>query len=276
MNLPIVSSQSNLTGSADLAAGVYLIGAGPGDPDLLTVKAQRLIAQADWVLYADTLVPPQILAGAKPSAQVVHTGDKTLEEILPLLIDAVQAGQSVVRIHSGDLSLYSALHEQIQALLVAEIPVEVVPGISAFQAAAARLQVELTVPELVQTIILTRISGRTQVPSSEELAGLAAHQASLCLYLSAKHVVAAQAKLLEHYPPETLVAVCHKISWPDEKIWLVPLPEMAAVTQAEKLVRNTLYVISPALAAHQQPSPARSRLYHPSYSRLFRPNITPA
>jgi precorrin-4/cobalt-precorrin-4 C11-methyltransferase len=277
MNLPIVSSQPGfLNPPADLAAGVYIIGAGPGDPELLTVKAQRLIGLADLVVYADTLVPQQILAGTKANAEIVHTGDKALEDILPLMINAVRSGQSVARIHSGDLSLYSAMHEQIQALLAADIPVEVVPGISAFQAAAARLQVELTVPELVQTIILTRISGRTQVPAKEELAGLAAHQASLCLYLSAKHVVAAQAQLLEHYPADTRVAICHQIGWPDEKIWLVPLSEMAAQTHTEKLVRNTLYLISPALSAHQQPNHSRSRLYDPSYSRLFRPNTTPA
>jgi precorrin-4/cobalt-precorrin-4 C11-methyltransferase len=278
MKLPTVSpktidSTHDLT--PGLAAAVYIIGAGPGDPELLTVKAQRLISQVDWILYADSLVPKQILAGAKPTAQVIHTGNKTLEEIVPMMVTAVQAGQSVVRLHSGDLSLYSALHEQIQALLAAEIPVEVVPGISAFQAAAARLQVELTVPELVQTIILTRISGRTQVPATEELASLAAHQASLCLYLSARHVAAAQAHLLAHYPPDTVVAVCSKIGWPDEQIWLIPLAEMADLTASENLVRNTLYLISPALAAHQQTSAARSRLYHPSHSHLFRPNATP-
>jgi precorrin-4/cobalt-precorrin-4 C11-methyltransferase len=275
MNQPLAPIQLSAAERSDptrLAPGVYIIGAGPGDPELLTVKAQRLIAQADWVLYADSLVPKQILAGVKPGAEVVHTGNKTLEEILPRMIGAVQAGQSVVRLHSGDLSLYSALHEQIQALLAADIPVEVVPGISAFQAAAARLQVELTVPELVQTIILTRISGRTQVPEKETLASLAAHQASLCLYLSTRHVAAAQAQLLEHYPPETLVAVCNQLGWPEERIWLVPLTEIAQLTETEKLIRNTLYLISPALAAHQQPSSARSRLYHPSHSHLFRPN----
>jgi precorrin-4/cobalt-precorrin-4 C11-methyltransferase len=278
MKLPPVSLQTidsthDLTPS--LAAAVHIIGSGPGDPELLTVKAQRLISQADWILYADSLVPKQILAGAKSTAQVIHTGNKTLEEIVPMMVTAVQAGQSVVRLHSGDLSLYSALHEQIQALLAAAIPVEVVPGISAFQAAAARLQIELTVPELVQTIILTRISGRTQVPVAEELASLAAHHASLCLYLSARHVAAAQAQLLAHYPSETLVAVCSKLGWPDEQIWVIPLPEMADLTASENLVRNTLYLISPALAAHQQTSTARSRLYHPSHAHLFRPNATP-
>jgi precorrin-4/cobalt-precorrin-4 C11-methyltransferase len=164
------------------------------------------------------------------------------------MIERVRSHQSVVRLHSGDLSLYSAIHEQMQALAEASIPFEVIPGISAFQAAAAKLGVELTVPGLVQTIILTRISGRASaVPESEELASLAAHQASLCLYLSARHVEDAQGKLQEHYPSDTPVAVCFRIGWPDEQIWLVPLEEMAAITQKENLIRTTLYVISPAL-----------------------------
>jgi precorrin-4/cobalt-precorrin-4 C11-methyltransferase len=264
-----------------LAPAVYIVGAGPGDPDLLTVKALKILQQADVIVFADSLVPKQILQDVRPDAEIVRTGNKTLEEIVPLMISRVRSQKSVVRLHSGDLSLYSAIHEQMQALAEAEIPFEVIPGISAFQAAAAKLGVELTVPGLVQTIILTRISGRASaVPESEELASLAAHQASLCLYLSARHVEDAQAKLLEHYSADTPVAVCFRIGWPDEQIWLVPLDKMAAVTQEENLIRTTLYVISPALAtigktpmrsAFSSPI-ARSRLYHPEHSHLFRPS----
>lgn len=246
------------------------MGAGPGDPELLTVKAQRLLAQADVILYADSLVPRQVLRMARADAEIIHTADQTLEAILPMMIEQVQSRRSVVRLHSGDPCLYSAIHEQMQALGEAGIPFEVVPGISAFQAAAARLQVELTVPALVQTIILTRISGRTAVPEAEELAGLAAHQASLCLYLSARHVQAAQAKLLQHYSPETPVAVCFRLSWPDEKIRVVPLEEMAAFTEQERLYRTTLYLVSPALASDPAAQAARSRLYHPEHTHLFR------
>jgi precorrin-4/cobalt-precorrin-4 C11-methyltransferase len=264
-----------------LAPAVYIVGAGPGDPDLLTVKALKILQQADVIVFADSLVPKQILQDVRPDAEIVRTGNKTLEEIVPLMISRVRSQKSVVRLHSGDLSLYSAIHEQMQALAEAEIPFEVIPGISAFQAAAAKLGVELTVPGLVQTIILTRISGRASaVPESEELASLAAHQASLCLYLSARHVEDAQAKLLEHYSADTPVAVCFRIGWPDEQIWLVPLDKMAAVTHEENLIRTTLYVISPALAtigktpmrsAFSNPI-ARSRLYHPEHSHLFRPS----
>jgi precorrin-4/cobalt-precorrin-4 C11-methyltransferase len=133
-------------------------------------------------------VPRQILQEVRSEAELVRTANKTLEDILPLMIERVRSGKSVIRLHSGDPCLYGAVQEQMEALLKAEVPFEVIPGISAFQAAAARLRVELTIPALVQSIILTRISGRTEVPEAEELSTLAAHQASLCLYLSARHV----------------------------------------------------------------------------------------
>lgn len=283
-------------------AMVYIVGAGPGDPDLLTIKAQRLIETADVILYANSLVPQQILAMASAEAELIPTANKTLEEILPLMIERARSHKTVVRLHSGDPSLYGAVYEQMQSLAEAQIPFEIVPGISAFQSAAARLNVELTVPGLVQTIILTRVSGRTQVPASEELVSLAAHQASLCLYLSARHVEHSQAKLLQHYPADTPVAVCFRLGWPDEQIWLVPLSNMDTVTRQNKLERTTLYLISPALKT-ARPLPdsrihvdagvfhdggasdplrsgepetpelqRRSRLYNPEHDHLFRPN----
>ncbi|GAB4376978.1 MAG: precorrin-4 C(11)-methyltransferase [Elainellaceae cyanobacterium] len=258
-----------------LPPAVYIVGAGPGDPDLLTIKAQKILMQADVILFADSLVPKPILDSVRPDAEVIRTANKTLEDILPLMIERVRSQQSVVRLHSGDPSLYGAVHEQMQALAAAEIPFEVIPGISAFQAAAAKLKVELTVPGLVQTIILTRISGRTQVPESEELASLAAHRASLCLYLSARHVEAAQAKLMQHYPADTPVAICFRLGWSDEQIWVVPLSQMAEVTERENLIRTTLYLISPALEtvkAGFKTDGRRSRLYNPEHDHLFRPS----
>ncbi|MEO0458085.1 MAG: precorrin-4 C(11)-methyltransferase [Cyanobacteria bacterium P01_A01_bin.114] len=259
-----------------LTPGVYIVGAGPGDPELLTLKAQRLLSQADVVLYANSLVPPQVMAMVRPEAECIGTANLTLEAIVPLMIERVRSQQSVVRLHSGDPSLYSAIHEQMRALAEAEVPFEVIPGISAFQAAAAKLQVELTVPALVQTIILTRISGRTQVPPTEELASLAAHRASLCLYLSARHAAAAQADLMAHYPAETPVAICYRVGWPDERIRVVPLSQMASATQTENLIRTTLYLISPALSDEMSPpglgnKTTRSQLYNPQHDHLFRP-----
>ncbi|MCW6038558.1 precorrin-4 C(11)-methyltransferase [Spirulina subsalsa FACHB-351] len=255
-----------------LYPAVYIIGAGPGDPDLITLKGYRILQQADVIIYANSLIPQQMLRDVRSDAELVPTGHQTLEQIIPLMIDRVRCGCSVVRLHSGDLTLYSTIYEQIQALLGAEIPFELIPGISAFQAAAAKLGAELTIPELVQTIILTRVSGRASaVPKAEELASLAAHQASLCLYLAARHVEAAQGQLLEHYPPDTPVAICFHVGWPDEQFWLVPLQEMAQVTQEQDLTRTTLYLISPALGVLESgASTARSRLYHPTHSHLFR------
>ncbi|MEL6261873.1 MAG: precorrin-4 C(11)-methyltransferase [Cyanobacteria bacterium J06626_6] len=282
--------------SESLAPAVYIVGAGPGDPELLTVKAKKLIEKADVLVYANSLVPTQVFADILPDAEKIATANMTLEDILPLMIERVHARKSVVRLHSGDPSLYSAIHEQMLRLSAANIPFEVIPGISAFQAAAAKLHVELTIPAQVQSIILTRISGRTQVPPTEELAGLAAHRTSLCLYLSARHVAAAQADLLAHYPADTPVAICFRVGWPDEQIKVVSLKEMAATSEADKLVRTTLYIISPALAnraaiastrelTDEQPNGqqnsghgehpeevVRSRLYDPTHKHLFRPN----
>lgn len=261
--------QAQPTSLEKLLPAVYIVGAGPGDPDLLTVRAQRLIEQADVVVYANSLVPKEVLSLCRSEAELIPTATKTLEYIVPIMIEKVRSQLSVVRLHSGDPCLYGAVHEQMQALAEAEIPFEVIPGISAFQLAAARLQVELTVPELVQTIILTRISGRTQVPAAEELASLAAHKASLCLYLSARHVDHAQQELLAHYAADTPVAICFRLGWPDEQLWVVPLAEMAKTTELHQLVRTTLYMISPALKPGS--TQARSRLYHPEHRHLFRP-----
>lgn len=264
----LTSSLPEVDRLQSLAPAVYIVGAGPGDPDLLTLKAWRLLQQADVVLYANSLVPQQVLDNLRPDAERIGTANMTLEAILPLMIDRVRAHKSVVRLHSGDPSLYSAIHEQMQALGEAQVPFEVVPGISAFQAAAAKLNAELTIPGVVQSIILTRISGRTQVPEAEDLAALSAHKASLCLYLSARHVEDAQAKLLQHYDPATPVAICFRVGWPDERIWLVPLTEMAAATQQANLIRTTLFLISPALSGAK----VRSRLYSPDHDHLFRPH----
>ncbi len=247
---------------------IWIVGAGPGDPDLITLKGRNLLARADVVVYTDSLVPKQLLTHCRPEAECIPTARKTLEDIIDLLVARSQAGLCVVRLHDGDPCLYGAIAEQISRLAEAGIPCEVVPGIGAYQLAAARLRAELTAPGGVQTIILTRAGGRTGVPETEELASLAAHRASLCLYLSARHVEDAQARLLAHYPPETPVAICFRLGWPDERIWRVPLAEMAATSRREGLERTTLYLIGSALA----PTHGRSHLYHPQWDHLFRPH----
>ena len=249
---------------------VYIVGAGPGDPDLITVKGRNLLTKADVIIYANSLIPDSMLQFCRSDAEIIPTASKSLEEILEIMIDRVRSQKLVVRLHDGDPSLYGAIQEQMVALIEAEIPFEIIPGVSAFQLAAAHLQVELTVPELVQTIILTRISGRTQVPEREELSKLAAHRASLCLYLSAHHVENVQAKLIKHYPSDTTVAICYRLGWEDEKILTVPLTEMAFTTIKENLTRTTLFVISPALNHVNKSERVRSQLYSSHYKRLFR------
>jgi len=246
---------------------VWIVGAGPGAPDLLTLRAARAIEQAEVLIWTDSLVNPQLAAMAPANCERIRTSTLTLEEVMAVMLDRVAAGQRVVRLHDGDTCLYSALHEQLCRLLDADVEVEVVPGLSAYQATAAALQAELTIPGVVQTIILSRAGGRTGVPEREELQHLASLQASLCLYLSARHVEDVQTELLRHYPAETPVAIGYRVSWPDQWIQVVPLSDMARVSQERDLIRTTLYVVSPALAA---PGAARSRLYSASHHHLFR------
>ena len=246
---------------------LWIVGAGPGAPDLLTLRAARLIEQAEVLVFTDSLVNPQIAALAPAGCERIRTSNLTLEEELETMLERAAAGRRVVRLHDGDPCLYGALAEQICRLADAGIAVEVVPGISAYQATAAALKAELTIPGLVQTIVLSRTGGRTGVPETESLQRLAALRASLCLYLSARHVEEVQAELLRHYPADSPVAIGYRVSWPDQWLTVVPLAEMAAVSRERNLIRTTLYVVSPALAAPEQ---ARSRLYSAGHRHLFR------
>jgi precorrin-4/cobalt-precorrin-4 C11-methyltransferase len=250
-----------------MAHPVWIVGAGPGAPDLLTLRAARLIEQAEVLVWTDSLVNPQIAALAPAGCEQIRTSTLTLEEVMELVIDRAHAGRKVVRLHDGDPCLYGALAEQVCRLADAELAVEVVPGLSAYQAAAAALNQELTIPGVVQTIVLSRAGGRTGTPEREALARLAALQASLCLYLSARHVEEVQVELLQHYPPDTPVAIGYRLSWPEQWLTVVPLEQMAATSRERGLIRTTLYVVSPALAAAAE---RRSKLYSASHNHLFR------
>ena len=250
-----------------MSGKLWIVGAGPGAPDLLTLRAARTIEQAEVLIWTDSLVNPQLAAMAPEGCERIRTSTLTLEEVMALMLERTTAGKRVVRLHDGDTCLYSALHEQLSRLQAAGVEVEVVPGLSAYQATAAALQAELTIPGLVQTIVLSRAGGRTGVPERESLQHLAALQASLCLYLSARHVEEVQAELLQHYPADTPVAIGYRVSWPDQWLAVVPLREMARATRERQLIRTTLYLVSPALAP---PGEARSRLYSSSHDHLFR------
>lgn len=246
---------------------VAVVGAGPGAPDLLTVRACQRVRDAQVLVWADSLVSPAVAALAPADCIRMSTRSLTLETVMEVMLEKARAGKRVVRLHDGDPCLYGALHEQICRLAEAGVDVEVVPGVSAYQATAAALGQALTIPGLVQTVVLTRASGRTGTPEREALKRVARLQASLCLYLSARHVEAVQEELLLHYPADTPVAVAFRVSWPDERLLITSLAAMAATTAEHKLIRTTLYLVSPALAASPN---CRSRLYAPGHSHLFR------
>ncbi len=246
---------------------VQIVGAGPGAPDLLTLRAARAIEAAEVLVWTDSLVNPQIAALAPSECETVRTSTLTLEEVMAVVVERARQGRRVVRLHDGDPCLYGALQEQICRLADAGLAVEVVPGLSAYQATAAALGAELTIPGRVQTIVLSRAGGRTGVPERESMARLAALQASLCLYLSARHVEEVQSELLLHYPADTPVAIGYRVSWPDQWLTVVPLESMARVSRERNLIRTTLYVVSPALRAAEE---ARSLLYSAGHNHLFR------
>ena len=245
---------------------VVFIGAGPGDPELLTLKGRRFLAQADVVVYAGSLVPEAILRHALPTAALHNSAPLTLEEVMEHLTTAARAGKRVVRLHSGDTSLYSAIQEQMTLLDAAGIEYEVIPGVSSFQAAAAALNAELTLPEVVQTVILTRAEGETPMPEREALADLARHQATLCIFLSARLADQVQEQLLSAYPPDTPTAILYRVSWPDEKIVLTELCHLAEEIRRHQLTRTTLILVGKAIGGRQN----RSRLYDRQHGHLFR------
>ena len=249
------------------AAGrVIFVGAGPGDPDLLTIKARQALRLADVVIYAGSLVPEAILRHAPATAALHNSALLTLEQVMEITKTAVDKGQCVVRLHSGDTSLYSAIQEQLALLEDAGIDCEVIPGISAFQATAAALKSELTLPEIVQTVILARGEGMTKMPPGESLEGLAQHKATLCIFLSARMVEAVQAQLLTAYPPETPAAIAYRVSWPDERIIVTTLANLTDEVRRHRLTRTTLFLVGDAIGGRRN----RSRLYDRTHGHLFR------
>jgi precorrin-4 C11-methyltransferase len=254
---------------------VVFVGAGPGDPDLLTLKGRRALARADVVVYAGSLVPEEILRHAAPEAVLHNSAHLTLEEVMDRLTAAVRAGKRVVRLHSGDTSLYSAIAEQMTLLDEVGIAYEVVPGVSSFQAAAAALAAELTLPETAQTVILTRAEGQTPKPAGESLADLARHQATLCIFLSARLAAEVQEQLLTAYPPETPTAILYRVSWPDEIIVRTELCRLAEEMRRHNLTRTTLILVGQAIGMRRAGSMSdrsdpHSRLYDPNHGHLFR------
>jgi precorrin-4/cobalt-precorrin-4 C11-methyltransferase len=231
------------------AMTVHFIGAGPGAPDLLTLRAQRLIASSPVCLYAGALVPPEIVGHAPPGARVVDTRQLDLDEIVAELRGAHARGHDVARLHSGDLSIYSAIAEQTRRLDELEIPWDVTPGVPAFAAASAALRRELTVPGVAQTVILTRFGRRASaMPPGEELAGLAKHRATLVVHLGAQAIEEIVETLVAHYGADCPAAVVARASWPDELVLTGTLATIVAEVRRAGVRRTATILVGPALA----------------------------
>ncbi len=242
-------------------AQVWFIGAGPGDPELLTIKGRRLIGEADLVLYAGSLVSPEVVALAKKGARTVDSAPLTLEQGHALVMEALRREEKVVRVHTGDPSLYGAVREQMELLEKEGVHCAVVPGVTAACAAAARAGVSFTVPGVGQSLIITRLAGRTPVPERERLRALAAHGCSLAVYLSAGK----ERELLEELstlPEDTPVVCAHRVGWPGEKIVHTQLSHLVAVAETEGFTRQTVYLVLPGQGARG----TRSLLYDPGFS----------
>lgn len=252
-------------------AKVHFIGAGPGDPELLTLKAARLIAEAGLVLYAGSLVPAEVVAHARPGARVVDSSGLTLEETHAILVEAVRGGESAARVHTGDPSLYGAVREQALLLDQDGIPWEVVPGVTAAFAAAAEAGVSFTVPEATQTLIVTRMAGRTPVPEREALAGLAAHGAAMAVYLSAGDAPRLRDELLRGgYAPETAVVIGNRVGWPGGGAIRTTLERMAEAAREAGINRQAVFLVLPG----QDAPDARSKLYDPDFGHGWRDSGT--
>jgi precorrin-4/cobalt-precorrin-4 C11-methyltransferase len=229
---------------------VHFIGAGPGAPDLLTLRAQRLIASCPVCLYAGALVPREVLEHAPVNARVIDTQHLNLDEILAELSSAHDRGEDIARLHSGDLSIYSAAAEQMRRLDALRIPWDVTPGVPAFAAAAAALGRELTIPEVSQTVILTRYGKQASaMPAGERLGGLAAHGATLAIHLGAQAIDEIVTTLIPHYGEQCPVAVVARASWPDELIMRGTLATIAEQVHAAGVKRTATILVGPALAA---------------------------
>lgn len=245
---------------------IAIVGAGPGDAALISVRGKWLLESADLILYAGSLVPEQLTHYAKQGAVVQNSAGMTLEQQMTLMEEHYAKGHLIVRLQSGDPSIYGAIQEQMTMFDEKGMDYFIVPGISSFQAAAAVLRSEFTIPEVVQTIILTRGEGNTPLPQREQLQDMARHQATMCIFLSATIARHVQEQLLEHYPPDTPTAVLYRVTWEDEKVFTGRLDELASIIRTNKLTRTALIIVGAAIGARQN----RSHLYNPTWRHIFR------
>ena len=246
---------------------VYIVGAGAGDPELITVKGQKLLQKADVIIYAGSLVNPALLGFAKEGAEIHDSASMTLPEVIETIEKAVAKDLMVVRLHTGDPSIYGAIQEQMDALKKKGIDFEVVPGVSSFLATAAALKQEYTLPGISQTVIITRNEGRTPVPEREKLRSLASHQATMCIFLSITMLSDVVEELIAGgYAPDTPIAIVQRASWPEQKIVRATLETIVTEIADKGIDRTAMIVVSRCLGADYE----LSRLYAPEFSHMFR------
>ncbi len=245
---------------------IYFVGAGPGDPELLTLRGKQLLQNCQCCIYAGSLVNQQVLDHLPTDAERHDSAEMDLEDIIEVCRIRHADGAEVVRLHSGDPSIYGAIGEQIRELNKRDIPCEVVPGVSSFQAAAAALPSELTAPEISQTIILTRTSGRTPMPEPQRLEKLAASRATLCIFLSIHKVDEVTTTLIPHYGETCPAAVVYHASWPDQQVLRGTLKDIATKAQEADITRSALILVGEALTEPE----ASSKLYDATFTHGFR------
>ena len=248
-------------------AQVHIIGAGPGDPELITRKGYRLVQEADVVIYAGSLVNPAILEACKEGCEIHNSASMSLDDVLEVTKVSVAEGKTVVRLHTGDPAIYGAIQEQMDALKEMGITYDVTPGVSSFLATAAALQQEYTLPNVTQTVIITRMEGRTPMPEKEKLSMLASHGATMCIFLSVQMIDKLAAELIEGgYDKTTPVAIVVKASWPDQRIIRGTLETIADVVAEEGVIRQAMIVVSRVLDTDYE----LSKLYDKGFAHMYR------
>jgi precorrin-4/cobalt-precorrin-4 C11-methyltransferase len=250
---------------------VIFAGAGPGDPDLITVKSMNALKTADLIIYAGSLVPEAVLCWKGKDTQVKSSAGMNLDQIIDMIKEYHGKAKKVVRLHTGDPSLYGAIFEQMRELEKLDIPYEVIPGVTAAFAASAKMNMEYTLPEVTQTLILTRISGRTPVPEAEALEKLASHKASMAIYLSIGHAQKVQGILENHYGKESLCAVAYKVSHPEEKIFYTKTKDLVKTCKDNDITRHALIIVGKSVEASIKNNDlVKSKLYDSTFSHGYR------
>lgn len=245
---------------------VYFIGAGPGDPELITVKGSKTIAQADIIIYAGSLVNQEVIEKRKESAEVYNSASMTLDEVIQVMENGINKGKIIARVHTGDPSIYGAIREQMDILNEKGIEYEVIPGVSSFVASAAAIKKELTLPAVSQTVILTRMEGRTPVPEKESIESLAVHRATMCLFLSVHMIEELVKRLMTSYPEKTPVAVIQRASWKDEKTVIGTLENIAQKVKEAGITKTAQILVGDFLGDEYE----LSKLYDKNFSHEYR------